>query len=64
MNDIEQPLFELHGKDGHMWKIYEDGRATGFPDGTLVVNKARGELNSLRTRIKQLPTSGVTDEQR
>ena len=33
-------LFELRGADGHTWRIYLDGRAEGFPPGTLVVNHA------------------------
>lgn len=44
---IDEPLFELHGKDGHKWLLYEDGRVTGFPEGTLVVNRARGRLSAL-----------------
>ncbi len=61
---VKEPVFELHGNNGHAWKPYEDGTATGFLDGTLVVDRAYGKLNSLRARIEQLPTSGVTDEQR
>ena len=61
---IERPLFDLRTKDGHVYELYEDGRAIGFPDGTLVVNRARGELNSLRARIEKLPTLSVTNEQR
>lgn len=37
---IDEPLFELHNTDGRAWKLYEDGTAVGFPDGTLIVNRA------------------------
>lgn len=30
----DQPLFELHAPDGHVWKVYEDGNYTGFPDNS------------------------------
>lgn len=33
-------LFELRGLDGHVWRLYLDGRAEGFPAGTLVSNFA------------------------
>ena len=61
---IEQPLFELLTVDGHVYKLYENGVAVGFPHMTLVVNRARGELNSLRARIEQIPAPSVTNEQR
>ena len=41
-------LFELHGPDGHVWRLYENGRADGFPAGTIIVNKAKPLLDSLR----------------
>ena len=33
-------LFEIYDqRDGHTWKLYGDGRAEGFPDGAVVINK-------------------------
>ena len=32
-------LFELHGPEGQIWRLYLDGRVEGFPAGTLVVNR-------------------------
>lgn len=36
----DELLFELHGPDGHVWRLYLDGRAEGFPEGTLTNNHA------------------------
>lgn len=58
----QNPLFELRGPDGKTWMLYEDGTATGFPDGTVIVNRARPQLDSLRGRIKQLDGSLIADE--
>lgn len=38
--DGDELLFELRGPDGHVWRLYVDGRAEGFPLGTLVRNFA------------------------
>ena len=46
-----EPLFTLHGPDGHVWKVFENGRATGFPDGTVILNHAAALLNLLRSKI-------------
>lgn len=45
---VERPLFVFVAPDGHNWQIYEDGRYTGFPEGTIVVNNATSLINSLR----------------
>lgn len=37
---LRELLFELRTKDGHLYRIYLDGRYEGFPDGTYIVNKA------------------------
>lgn len=60
---MDEPLFELHGQDGHKWLIYENGEAIGFPDGTVIVNRARPLLDAFRclAREKLLPTTGVSD---
>lgn len=36
----DELLFELRGPDGHVWRLYLDGRAEGFLPGTLVCNFA------------------------
>lgn len=55
-------LFELHYKDGNVCRIYENGMATGFPDGTVLINHAASLLLSLRclAREKLLPAPDVT----
>lgn len=59
MDDL--PLFEMCDKAGNTWTVYEDGRTTGFPDGTVIVNRAIPAFNLLRGRIKQLQTPLVAD---
>lgn len=46
-------LFELHGKDGHIWKLYEDGQIEGFPVGTVIINRATPLLTFLRSKISK-----------
>ena len=55
-------LFELHGPLGQVWKLYENGRAEGFPEGTVIVNRAKPLLDSL-LREQQIPCSGVSHQQ-
>ncbi len=53
------PLFELHGPNGEEWKLYKNGTCTGFPNGTVVLNRAVThlyELNSL-----EQPTENTMD---
>lgn len=54
-------LFELHGPEGQEWRIYENGRATGFPVGTIIVNRAKPLLDSLRGK-KQIPGPRIPDQ--
>ena len=63
---MNKPLFELHGQNGHVWLIYENGEISGFPDGTLIVNRARPLLDSFRPLVwkKFLPTASVSDVER
>ena len=41
-NDVngDELLFELRGPDGQVWRLYLDGRADGFPAGTIIENRA------------------------
>lgn len=55
-------LFELRGPNGQEWRLYENGRATGFPEGTVIVNRAKPLLDSMRGE-KQVPGAGVADKQ-
>ena len=50
-----EPLFELRGPDGHIWRLFENGRAEGFPEGTVIRNNAIRVLGLLRASL-----SGVT----
>ncbi|OJW95509.1 hypothetical protein [Thiobacillus sp. 65-1402] len=59
----QNPLFELRGPDGAVWMLYEDGRATGFPDGTVIVNRAKPQLDLLRGRIKKFEAALISDQQ-
>ena len=40
-------LFELHGPDGQLWKLWANGRTEGFPCGTILVNGAAPLLAAL-----------------
>lgn len=57
-----EPLFELRGPDGHMWRLFENGRAKGFPLGTVILNRARPLLAMLQARIANLERAGVTSK--
>lgn len=41
-------LFELRGPDGHVWRLYENGVAEGFPEGTVLMNLANAKMNAIR----------------
>ena len=60
---MDEPLFELHGKDGHKWMLYEDGTTTGFLDGTVILNRARPRLDLLRGRIEEFEAALIADQQ-
>lgn len=36
MSDL---VFEVIGPDGHKWSVYSDGRISGFPGGSIVINR-------------------------
>jgi hypothetical protein len=44
--DMDRPVIQLHHPDGRVWKIWENGRYEGFPDGTFI-------MNSIPSRIAQ-----------
>lgn len=60
---MECPIFEFHAPDGNVFNVYEDGTAIGFPDGVVVVNRAKPLLDSLRSWKEQFPASLVTGQQ-
>lgn len=57
----KKPLFQIIGRDGHVWMIYENGEVSGFPDDVMIVNHALPLLNSLRGK-QQPPYPPVTDK--
>jgi len=59
--DYETPLFELRGPAGETWALWADGRATGFPEGAVVVNRAAPLLHALLAK-QNIPGPGATDE--
>ena len=60
--ETEKPLFDLHGTDEQRWALYEDGTATGFPEGTVIVNRAITRIYSLLGRIEKLNRTLISDE--
>ena len=54
MEPMQEPMFELHGPDGHIWRLFENGRAEGFPVGTTLINGSSLMLYGLRSHIISL----------
>lgn len=52
---MEQAAFEVRSPDGHVWKVYEDGRIEGFPVGCVVFNRIP------HIRAESWPTSKPAD---
>lgn len=48
----DELLFEMHGPDGQVWRVYMDGRTEGFPTGTVVENRALPLVNRLIGEMK------------
>ena len=59
---FDKPLFEIRGRDGHIWRLFENGRVQGFPDGVIVLNGAVTLLDGLRARIMRLERTSITGE--
>ena len=38
--ESDELLYEMRGPDGHVWRVNLDGRIEGFPDGTVILNRA------------------------
>lgn len=54
-------LFELHGPNGEIWKLYANGFVEGFPHGTIVVNHAMPLIHALVAQ--QIPCANIADKQ-
>ncbi len=53
-------LFLLRTKDGHEYKLYLNGMGEGFPEGTLVINRAAPLYGFLYSFWKKgLPASKI-----
>lgn len=50
-------LFELHGPEGQIWRLYLDGRVEGFPAGTLVVNSC---LPAMARMVGEVRREGIS----
>jgi len=51
----DNPIFEVYDpKEKKSYKIYEDGRIEGFPDGVYVLNRITPILNKYRSYIEVL----------
>lgn len=53
--------FEVKSPDGHVWKIYADGRIEGFPEGSVIFNRIPAFVYGLLNRAESCPTSKVAD---
>jgi len=48
---MKKPIFEVMNKDlSQHFKIYENGRIEGFPEGMLIINRIYPLLNKLRAK--------------
>lgn len=50
-------VFEVRRADGHVWRVYADGRIEGFPDGCVVINRVPLYAIEERSRAESWPTS-------
>ncbi|WP_447916221.1 hypothetical protein [Delftia acidovorans] len=41
--ETSEVLFHLRGPDGQQWELRKDGSFSGFPAGTVLVNRAQPE---------------------
>ena len=51
----DELLFELRAPDGHVWRLYLDGRSEGFPAGTVVSNFASVACARMVGEVVQQP---------
>lgn len=62
----DELLFELYGPDGQVWRVYLDGRAEGFPHGTVLTNHAWPMLHvvqgGLAAWVPDLPSRAALKE--
>ena len=59
----DELLFELRNGE-YTWRLYESGYVEGFPEGTVILNKARPLLATLRCLAgkKDVPAAHVTGQ--
>jgi hypothetical protein len=58
----DEPLFTLHGPNGQLWELKLNGDATGFPEGTVVINHAEvllGALHGATSTSPRLPAEAA-----
>jgi hypothetical protein len=59
---MTEPMFEVHSREGHVWKIYESGRIDGFPRDVWIINRLFPLLSALRSGIMYPHTIAVSDQ--
>ncbi len=55
--EADELLFELRGPSGEVWRLYLDGRAEGFPEGTVVANHALPLASRMLGEVNKQPVS-------
>lgn len=58
----DELMFELRGPSGEVWRLYLNGRVEGFPDGTLLINRALPLVQRLVSE-KQIPSAHIASQQ-
>lgn len=52
LNSLDILLFELR-RGEHIWRIYANGKVEGFPEGTLIMNRAMPLLSKLQSLVRK-----------
>jgi len=62
-NNQENLAFEVIAADGHVFRVYLDGRTQGFPEGSVVANHVAPRIN-LTAGLLTRSGDRITKEQR
>ena len=56
---MQSAAFEVRSPDGHVWKVYADGRTEGFPEGSTIFNRIPQQAYAMRA--ESCPTSRMAE---
>ena len=58
----KEPMFELRSPTGEVWKLFANGQAEGFPEGTRLTNRAAPLIHLLLGAQDRNAGQGVDDD--